>query len=175
MLILINQNFLKEILQYLNHIIVIQLGINIIYSDVALFFYSIGLPIIIMFLFNIFSKRMKHKIKYPSLELSILSLLQSTLITIVVTDVIKNYCGRLRPNFFSACNYQYNTITATYGTVGYKGNYLKCKCDVLLLLIIIFRDGNLMNYVEVFHQDMHHMHILVYFSYHYIYLKLLIK
>lgn len=57
-------------------------------------------------------------------------MIQSVFVTICITDYLKVYCGRLRPNFFSACHYQYNETTGVYGTMGMRGDYSKCNCSV---------------------------------------------
>lgn len=59
-----------------------------------------------------------------------MSSIQTVLITMCLTDYYKNFCGRLRPNFFDACHYPYNNETGVYGTMGMRGDYSKCTCSV---------------------------------------------
>lgn len=61
--------------------------------------------------------------------MAIVSVLQTILLTMCLTDYLKAYNGRLRPNFFDACGYPYDNVTGIYGVIGHRGDYSKCTCS----------------------------------------------
>ncbi|SCV99480.1 LAFE_0A04082g1_1 [Lachancea fermentati] len=67
----------------------------------ALFFYSIAVPVITITLFTLVVADSRHK--FYLMYTSLLGLILSWLTTILVTDYLKNWIGRPRPDFLARC------------------------------------------------------------------------
>lgn len=67
----------------------------------ALFFYALWAPFIVIGVVSLLFTKPKNKLYVTFV--SLLGLLVSTLLTSVVTDILKNFIGRHRPDFISRC------------------------------------------------------------------------
>lgn len=68
--------------------------------------------------------------RLPSFQRINLGLVECCYFNTLLIVIFKTMNGRMRPNFYSLCGYEYNNSTYSYGVLGEIGSINKCRGDV---------------------------------------------